>query len=203
MMAFRNLIKRDYDMSDIIQGCRLKKEKFQELLYKNLAPKILTLCRRYETRDFDAYDILQDTFIAVFEHFDQYDDSKASVETWIKRIAVNTALKKIRQQKQHFVEIDTLDYELHEWDDNDDENSRFNHLTEEQIIAEIQKLPVGYRTVFNMFVIDGFSHKDIAAELGITETTSKTQFFKAKKMLKGQILSKIGEYEPKMSFVKG
>lgn len=195
MINLKTFFKQNHDMIDIIEGCRLKKEKYQELLYKSLAPKILTLCRRYETRDFDAHDILQDTFIAVFEHFEQYDVQKASIETWIKRIAINTALKKIRQQKQYFLEIETLDYELTD-SENTENTAELTHLTEEEILWEIQKLPYGYRTVFNMYVIDDFSHKDIAAALGISESTSKTQLLKAKKMLKAQLLSKAYKFAP-------
>ena len=186
-MNFKIFNRQNLDISEIIEGCRHNKERHQEMLYKMYAPKVLTLCRRYESRDFDAHDILQDTFMAVFDHIRQFDSTKASIETWIKRIAVNTALKKIRNKKQYFIEIDSLGFDIKE-DTDEVEDEAIVNLTEEHIIAEIQKLPYGYKTVFNMFVIDGFSHKEIADTLGIKETTSKSQLFKAKKMLREQLL---------------
>ncbi|MEM6725596.1 MAG: sigma-70 family RNA polymerase sigma factor [Bacteroidota bacterium] len=175
--------KNQTTLQAIIEGCRKQDSRSQELLFRYFAPRILTTCRRYETPHFGAQDILQETFLTVFNKFHQFDPDKGAIESWMKRIAINTALKVLRKQKLQFVEIDyhpeaasmsaTPDVEP--------------NISEEQILSALKELPEGYRTVFNLFVIDGFSHQEIAELLSISPQTSKSQFFKAKRMMRTKL----------------
>ncbi|MCC6280269.1 MAG: sigma-70 family RNA polymerase sigma factor [Saprospiraceae bacterium] len=175
---------RENDLSSILAGCVRKDAQAQRLLFNRCAPGILTTCRRYETKGLDAKDILQETFMAVFEKITQYNPEKAAIETWINRIAVNTALKMLRKQQPVWVELDRLP-EIPEA--NEPEANEWDELTEEQLLQIIGELPVGYRTVFNLYVVDEFSHADIAETLGISVQTSKSQLFKAKAMLRQKL----------------
>lgn len=177
---------RETDLNSILAGCVRKDAAAQRLLFNRCAPKILTTCRRYETRGLDAKDILQETFLSVFEKIAQFNPEKAAIETWINRIAINTALKMLRNQQHTWVELDRLP-EIP--DETPQEPGAFDDLTEEQILRLVQELPLGYRTVFNLYVIDDFSHAEIAETLGITVATSKSQLFKAKALLREKLNS--------------
>lgn len=175
---------RENDLGSILAGCVRKDAQAQRLLFNRCAPGILTTCRRYETKGLDAKDILQETFMAVFEKITHYNPEKAAIETWINRIAVNTALKMLRKQQPVWVELDRLP-EIPEATET--EADGWDELTEEQLLQMIGELPVGYRTVFNLYVVDEFSHADIAETLGISVQTSKSQLFKAKAMLRQKL----------------
>lgn len=173
--------KKEQTLDEIIEGCIKEDPKCQEMLFKLFLPKLMTICRRYEHPSFGASDILQETFIRVFENIKKYDAEKASIETWMKKIAVNTALNIMRARKIFFLDLDESYTQIA------DEKAiaqDVESISEEYIIEVIQRLPIGYRTVFNMYAIDGFSHKEIAEYLNISVQTSKSQLFKAKKMLR-------------------
>ena len=166
---------------EILEGCRRNDAGSQEKFFKRYAPTILTTCRRYARPYFGAHDLLQETFVAVFEKIHQYDSDKGKIETWMKRIAVNTALKVLRNERLDLVDMpddltqvaDESEYEL------DAET-----ISMEQVLDALKKMPVGYQTVFNMYIFDGFMHSEIAEILNISANTSKSQLSKAKKMLK-------------------
>lgn len=144
----------------------------------------MTVCRRYEHPDFGASDLLQETFLLIFKHINRFDSERGSIETWMKKIAVNTALKIIRQRKISFLDIESnhiqlQDIEVAEVDTSD--------ISQELLLQTIQSLPEGYRTIFNLFVMEGFSHKEIASQLGISVQTSKSQLSKAKKLLRKKL----------------
>ncbi len=182
MNVFQLFSKRPtQDIDTIIAGCKKQEAHCQRLLFNRCAPKILTTCRRYENHQLDAQDILQDTFITVFEKIHLYDPEKGHIENWISRIAINTALKSLRKKQPVMENLDLFpDFP----DEMPDEEHTLNDWTEEEILAVIQELPPGYRTVFNLYVIDGFSHQEIADQLEISPQTSKSQLFKAKALLK-------------------
>ena len=169
------------DLQKIIEECRQNNAYCQELLFKKYAPRILTVCRRYETAHFGAMDILQETFLAVFKNIKQYDNKKASIETWIKRIAINKALKVLRDKKIETVHLEPFT------DFKEEIFEEVERISEEQILAIILELPDGYRTVFNLYVLDEYSHKEIAQMLQISEQTSKSQLSKAKKMIRAKL----------------
>lgn len=137
------------------------------------------ICLRYTRCEDDARDVLQEAFIKVFSNQKQYD-TQSSIGAWIKAITINTALTYIKK---------TYKYQLHEDDDvfdsmvwEDDDTSRTEDM-KARLLAVLNKLPDGYRMVFNLFTIDNLTHKEIAGHLGISESTSKTQYFKAKKFI--------------------
>ncbi len=175
-------------LQTIIEGCRRGETRCQELLFKEFAPRILTTCRRYESSKQEAKDILQETFITVFKKIHQFNPQKGSMEGWIKRIAINTALKELRQQKLTFVDFSNI----HE--PSEELAEEITTVSNERILQAIKELPDGYRTVFNLFVLDGFSHHEVAAKLGISQQTSKSQLSKAKKMLRTKLTLKNNDY---------
>lgn len=172
-------------LDEIIAGCVRHDERCQRMLFDRCAPKIMTICRRYETTAIGARDILQETFITVFNKIALYDATRASIDTWINRIAIHTALRALRKEKLQFVDLELIPDRP---DDNPDTELLYDY-TEAQLLDMIQTLPAGYRTVFNLYVIDGFSHAEIADSMGISVQTSKSQLFKAKALLKKQILA--------------
>ncbi len=168
-------------LAQLVEGCRRKEEQAQEGLFRLLAPRVLTTCRRYETASMGPMDILQETFLVVFENIHKYDDQKGEIESWIKKIAVNTALKEMRRRKIEVVNLAEYREQVVE------EPDQVEEISEERILTIIQGLPTGYRTVFNLYVFDGFSHKEIAELLGISPQTSKSQLSKARKMIRSRL----------------
>ena len=163
---------------EIIKGCIRKDKKYQKLLFDQYAPILLPVCMRYSHDKQNAEDILQEGFIKIFDNLQQFR-SEGSLEGWMKRIMVNTALNHYRSNLKHLYhqDVDEISEILPSGKDTNAE------LQAKDILALVQKLPSGYRTVFNMYDIEGYSHKEIAQELDITENTSKTQLLKARKML--------------------
>lgn len=175
---------KEKSTEELIDGCRRGDASCQELFFKSYAPKIMTVCRRYEHPDFGASDILQESFLLIFKNIGRFDSKKASVETWMKKIAVNTALKVIRSRKISFLDPETHHIQLA---DIAQETPEAETFSEEFLLATIKELPDGYRTIFNLFVVDGYSHKEIADSLKISVQTSKSQLSKAKKMLRKKL----------------
>lgn len=144
----------------------------------------MAVCLRYAQDQMEAEDMLQDGFIRVFSNMHQFK-FEGSFEGWIRRVIVNAALKRLQKRKMHFQEIT---------DRNEDaprmEPYVYNHLGEAELMQLIQQLPDGYRTVFNLNVIEGYSHEEIAEMLGIQAGTSRSQLVKARKMLQQQILER-------------
>jgi RNA polymerase sigma factor (sigma-70 family) len=150
-----------------------------DAVYAAFSAAMFALCLRYTRCSDDAQDVLQEAFIKVYKSCDQYSMDK-HLAAWIKTITINTALSYIKKNYR---------FELHEDDDFFDEQQEVHFDQEDQenlknkLIRILNELPDGYRTVFNLFVIDNLTHKEIAEYLSISESTSKTQYFKAKKMI--------------------
>ena len=142
---------------------------------------MMTICVRYAHDLSEAEDMLQEGFIRVFKYIHQYR-SEGSFEGWVKRIIVNSALKILQKKSFRFSEIDKL-VESNYLDD----AAPFATLQEHEILELISNLPTGYRVVFNMYVMEGYSHNEIATVLGISSGTSRSQLAKAKKLLRQQI----------------
>ena len=159
----------------IIEACIKGKARAQRELYKTFAPAMLAVCYRYARDKEEAEDFLQEGFIKVFQKIEQYD-GKGSFEGWIKRIMINSAIDQLRKQKTQSVEIDESISELLQHIDPDE-------LSMEYLFNIIQELPTGYRMVFNLYAIEGYSHKEIGQELGISESTSRSQYTRARAIL--------------------
>ncbi|TNE54615.1 MAG: sigma-70 family RNA polymerase sigma factor [Bacteroidetes bacterium] len=165
----------------IIQDFRQGKKSAFDRIYASYAPGMYAICLRYARCEDDAQDILQESFIKVYTKREQFR-SDNSIGAWIKRITINSALSYIQTnyRLQLSDEERTFDQAILQNQDNE-QNER---QKVDQLMKVLQALPIGYRTVFNLFVIDNLSHQEIAEYLGISESTSKSQLFKAKKMIR-------------------
>ncbi|HWH62512.1 MAG TPA: RNA polymerase sigma factor [Ginsengibacter sp.] len=167
--------------TDLIKGCIDGNRQMQELLYKKFSPKMYGVCLRYSGNVDDANDLLQEGFIKVFKNLQKFR-GEGSFEGWMRRIFVNTSIEHFRKK----VKL----YNVSEVQENTIEDISLNildTLAEKDLIAIVNELSPGYKTVFNMHVIEGYSHKEIADMLGITEGTSKSQLARAKGVLKKSI----------------
>jgi RNA polymerase sigma-70 factor (ECF subfamily) len=170
---------------DLIKKCASGNSLAQKTFYEKFAGKMMGVCLRYAKDYNEAQDVMQDAFIKVFGKIPEYE-KKGSLEGWVRRIVVNTALDSYRKNKkfQQNVAVDDVDYLL------EDKSYIVEELNANDLLAIIKKLPDGYQMVFNLFAIEGYSHKEIAERLGVTESTSKSQFSRAKKLLREILLKK-------------
>jgi RNA polymerase sigma-70 factor (ECF subfamily) len=167
-----------YTEDQLVHGCRKNNRVHQHALYERYAPKMFSVCLRYASDRMVAEDFLQEGFIRVFTKIDQYKNS-GSLEGWIKRIMVNTALQHIRRAKQEPASVDPEEGLAIA----DTSESALDSLAADELMALIAKLPAGYRLVFNLYVLEEYTHQEIAAELGISEGTSKSQLARARQHL--------------------
>jgi len=163
----------------LIKNCSKNDTKAQSELYQLFSSKLFSLCLKYSRNYAEAEDNLQDTFVTIFKKISQYKN-KGSFEGWIKRIAINTALQCYRNKGVfEIVNEDLIEDVVLEIDDDE--------ITIEYLLKIIQELPDRYRLVFNLYVLDGYSHKDIAGLLKITTGTSKSNLSRARQILKDKI----------------
>jgi RNA polymerase sigma-70 factor (ECF subfamily) len=162
---------------ELITGCRKRECNAQKAVYDTYSSKMYGLCYRYLKDAMEAEDVLIVAFTRVFERIDQFK-GEGSFEGWIRRIVVNEALTCLRKRRTMHLEteLEEADYQL-------DYRNLEDHLEAEDLIQLINALPTGYRIVFNMYAIDGYSHKEIADSLGISENTSKSQLSRARTYL--------------------
>lgn len=168
------------EIENIWERCLQNDRRAQEEIYNLFSSKMFGMCKRYAQSNAEAEDILQNGFIKVFTKARLYD-GKGSLEGWIRRVMVNTAIESYRQRKISFVEMtDPEATQLKSMLDAD--NTGYTDL-----LRLVASLPLGYRTVFNLYVVEGFSHKEIAAMLGISESSSKSQLSRARNWLKDKL----------------
>ena len=167
---------------ELIEGCVKKDSQCQKEVFQRFAGKMLAVCMRYTRHRMEAEDIVQEAFIKVFDNIEKFH-FKGSFEGWIRRIVINTALKKFN--KKSFQNED-IGIEAHH--DHSIDPEIYNALSVEEIMNIISKLPDGYKIVFNLYAIEGYNHKEIADLLGIQESTSRSQLVKARKMLQKLVL---------------
>jgi RNA polymerase sigma factor (sigma-70 family) len=185
-------VKQTHTEADIVAGCIRGERKYQELLYNTYSSKMFAVCLRYASEYAGAEDLLQDGFVKVFRNIEKFR-GEGSFEGWIRRIFVNNSIEYFRKKANMYVvqETEALTYEY--YDDN-----AINKLMKEDLMKIIQGLSVGYRTIFNLYVIEGYSHKEIGEMLNITEGTSKSQLARARYLLQ----KKIAEAMPNMGYDK-
>ena len=169
----------------LIDGCRKGDRKSQKELYDRFAPKMMAVCLRYMGDSELAADTLQDGFVTVFSKLDSFS-GEGSFEGWIRRVFVNTALMSLRKNDV-LKESDDLETA---WGLASESTTALQDLSYKELIRIIAELPPGFRTVFNMYVIEGYSHKEIAEALGISEVTSRSQLQRARKLLQDKINSR-------------
>ena len=186
-LNINNLIKTPHlegiITQDVIKSCIAGRRASQELLYQYFAPRMFGICLRYGHDYPTAEDLLQEGFIKVFNKLDRYR-YEGSFEGWMKRIFINTAIEHYRKSsnRKFFVEIgEATDLTL--------KSVAVDNLATQDLLKVVQKLPDGYRTVFNLYAIEGFNHKEIGKMLGISEGTSKSQLARARATLQKNIKS--------------
>lgn len=169
-------------IQDIITGCQKGEANCQRELVNRYSAVLYTVCLRYLKAPMIAQDNLQDSFIKIFKAIKNFDPAKGSLEGWMRKITINTALKKIDRNK---LKTSSLTYETAETSYGDP--TVIDKLEAEDLIEIIQTLPDGYRQVFNLSVIEGYSHKEIGSLLGIAEVTSRSNLSRAKNILRKKL----------------
>lgn len=170
----------------VIEKCRAGDQKAQKEVYERFAGRMFRLCLRYLKQEMEAEDAVVEGFVKVFRKMDTFEfRGEGSLEAWISRIMVNESLMMLRKRK-NFVSVDA-----NEAIQLDSGLQTDSHVRAEDLYEMVRQLPEGYRTVFNLYAIEGYPHKEIAAMLGISENTSKTQLFKARAALQ-KLLEKYG-----------
>jgi RNA polymerase sigma-70 factor (ECF subfamily) len=170
--------------NQLIKACIREDAASQKAVFDLYSGRMLTVCLRYARSSADAEDILQDAFIKVFDKMHQFK-FEGSFEGWIRRIVVNTALKKYSLRRY---EKEVVGYEIKDKDESSIEASAYTDLTAKELMDLINALPSGYKLIFNLYVIEGYQHDEIAEMLGIQPGTSRSQLVKARNMLQKQIL---------------
>ena len=170
--------KKKYTEQDIIVGCQKNKRLAQQKLYKKYGNVLLGICMRYLKDKYIAEEILTAGLLKVFEKIGQFEN-KGSFEGWLRRIMVNECLMYLRKQKKEIYHQDIENIAEEELVEVETETT----WNSEELLEMIQKLPTGYRTVFNLYAIENYTHKEIAEILNISIGTSKSQLSKARKML--------------------
>ncbi len=175
------------DELQLIAGCKRGESWARKKLYELHAPAMMSVCMRYINNRETAKDLLQDGFIKVFTKIDTYSGS-GSFKGWMRRVFVTTALEHLRRN-----DALRLSSDIDEYDDaiENIEASAVDQLSANELLACIARLPNGYRTVFNLYAIEGYSHSEIANMLNINESTSRSQFIRARKVLQKSVESLI------------
>lgn len=165
-------------LTECINGSRTA----QKQLYDMYKVKMYTLCLRYMSNKMDAEDMLQEGWVKVFKQLKSYNSEKGSFYGWIRKVFVNTNLEHLRKKKLKFEGLDDVHYNVHKFEPN-----IINEMSLREMVKLLQELPSGYRSVFNLYVIEGHTHKEVGEILGISPNTSKTQLMKAKVMMQSKV----------------
>ncbi len=163
---------------DLVKGCALNDRRVQELLYKQFCSSMMVLCKSYTKNEEDAVEVLQDGFLKVFQQIDSYDAGKSSLYTWMRTIMIRTAIDFLRKQNRKNISI--------EWKEEYEpsiEADALQRMSAQQIQCMLRHLPATTRAVFNLYVTEGYNHKEIGEQLKISEGTSRWHLSEARKYL--------------------
>lgn len=176
------------DELQLIEGCRKGDRRAQKALYETFSRKMMSVCLRYVSDWETARDLLQEGFVKVFTHIDSYTGN-GSFEGWIRKIFVNSALEYLRHADvlRESTDLDQT-AEVAQTD-----SSPLSDISAAELMQLVQSLPTGFRTIFNLFAIEGYSHKEISERLHITESTSRSQYTRAKQLLQRKVNALYGE----------
>lgn len=169
----------------LLQGCLQNKSSAQKELYEKYSPKMLSVCYRYGHNREDAEDMLQEGFIKVFSQIHTFEN-RGALEGWIRRIMVHTCINILKKNKKFNESVDLI----HATTAQIREESIPSIIQAKQVIECIRLLPMGYRTVLNLYAIEGFSHREIGEMLDIGESTSRSQYTRSKAMLEDILIKK-------------
>lgn len=177
-----------YSQEELIKRCIKGEEKARSQLYELYSPKLWGVCLRYAKNQMSAEDIMQEGFIRILRYLKSFR-GKGSFEGWMRRIMVNTAInyykKNLKTKSQEFDEAFGVSSPLAD---------AVSNISSEELLKLVKELPDGYRTVFNMYIVDGYTHKEIANQLSISENTSKSQLSRARKLLQEKIKKLYGDH---------
>ena len=176
----------------ILQGCLKNNAASQKALYEKYSAKMLVVCYRYAHNREDAEDMLQEGLIKVFSQIHTFE-SRGALEGWIRRIVVHTCINILKKNKRFNESVDLI----HASSLQVREESIPSIIQAKEVVECIRILPIGYRTVLNLYAIEGFSHKEISSMLDIEESTSRSQYTRAKAMLEDILVKKNIIYKPK------
>lgn len=178
---------------EIVEGCQEGNAKDQRLLFDHFSRKVKAICLRYAGSEEDAEDIFQESFITIFEKIHTLKEFN-KINAWVKKVTINKALRYHEKKKSQSFRISVENYRENEIE----ENEIIQAISIQELLELIRQLPDGYRLVFNLFVIEGYGHREIAKMLKIKEVTSRSQLFKAKQLLR-KMLKAVGidRYEKK------
>ncbi len=168
---------------ELIKGCIREEKSYQQRLYKTYAGKMLVVCMRYTRNRQEAEDILQDGFIRIFDNIKKFAFN-GSFEGWVRRIMINCALRNFRKSSYQREQIGIAeDYDI------PTDAKIYDKLSEQELLKMIDELPQGYKMVFNLYAIEGYSHKEIANMMEMNEGTSRSQLNKARKHLQKKLIA--------------
>lgn len=170
------------DELKLISKAKKKDRQSVTILYEMYQHQWYALCLRYQKNEADACDVLQEAVIKVFQNIKAYDPDKGEFGGWAYRVVLNENLQYLRKAKRNSHDDLELVFDLQ-----DNRETALERVSAQELTALIQQLPTGYRTVFNLYVIEGYGHKEIAEKLGISEGTSKSQLSKSKAMLRRKL----------------
>lgn len=171
------------DINEIIDGCVRGRRSAQDALYKKFSSLLYGICLRYAHNRMEAQDVLQEVFVKIYNNISAFNH-EGSFEGWMRRIAVNTSITNYRKNLKHAYQLDVEDLSR-----TNEEPAEFEDLeyTAEEMMQCIENLPLGYKTIFNLYVIEGYMHKEISEMLGIDVNTSKSQLSRAKTYLQREL----------------
>jgi RNA polymerase sigma-70 factor (ECF subfamily) len=174
--------------TDIIKRCKRGDRKAQESVYNLLAGRMFAVCLRYSPNYDEARDLLHDGFVTVFTKIGQFHQ-EGSFEGWVRRIFVSHAMERYRNDAKSMIvnNMDEVERSYATSENEDDEEWGAYQLTEAELLSMVDELPPQYKVVFNLYVIDGLSHRDIAEKMGISEGTSRSNLLRARSILQKQI----------------
>lgn len=167
---------------ELVTACKAGKKVAQKRIYELFAGKMLNVCRRYAKDTEHARDLMHDGFIKVFLNIEKFRE-QSSLQTWITRIMINNSISAIKKEVRKGIKVKIEDVQLREDDVADFELVEKQPITARQVFEKLNELPLGYKTVLSLYVLDGYTHREIGEKLGVTEGTSKSQLAKAKRLL--------------------
>lgn len=170
---------------DLVRGCIRNDRRVQEVLYRQYCSSMLIICRSYAKNEQDAIEVLQDGFLKIFQQINRYDSTKASIYTWMRTIMIRTAIDFLRKQNKRQVAI--------EWKEEHDptiDAEALERMSAQQILSLLQLLPATTRAVFNLYITEGYNHREIGEILNISEGTSKWHLSEARKYLTNSLKAK-------------
>lgn len=174
-------IQKSTSETDLITACKKQNAKAQRMLYNKYSSSMLGLCRRYVRGELESEDVMINGFMKVFSNIGSYE-GKGSFEGWMKRLMINEALGYLRKNRSMYLETD-----IHKIEKEPNLEKLESDLETKDLLKMISELPSGYRTIFNLYAIEGYSHKEIGELLGINENTSKSQLSRARTHLQRKL----------------